>query len=103
MTKRKRDRETSNKALAWYFKLRREVPRAGGYTLHLILQTVLAAPLNFRERTLILVDLACFSSGDLKCPLCGDPGPHTSDMHHRFAKLTFTCRGCGGGFKATEV
>jgi transposase-like protein len=86
-------------AVVWYAKLLRLAPKRRDMTIpQLVLAAQRAAVLTSTERAEILADLASFQKGDLLCPDCGAGGPHPSNGHHRFYKLTFTCRACGSKF-----
>ncbi len=94
-----------NAAAAWYAELARRFPRqARRMTTREMTRSILrAAALDDAARDRCMAGLAALSSGRVACPECGATGPHTSNEHHIFARVEYTCSACGVLFRATAT
>lgn len=94
-----------NPLVTYYLGLRQLCgPRRGDFMLgDLLDMSMRAAKFNDSDRVKLRTAAFDFRDGTVVCPHCTSKGPHKSNNHHRFGKLTFVCIKCHTTFKSTEV
>lgn len=81
-------------AVAWYRRLLLVAPNRRDASINDLMTYAMRAPALHRlTRQAILIDFEEHRAGVVLCS-CGDAGPHKTNLHHRFYRLTFTCNAC---------